>query len=167
MCKILYYLNKFNNIIIDNYLFWFVHDVRYSKEHHQTKLLDYYLETCNLNICLHKNELQKLINYVKEVKNIMINIHIKDICIAIISAYYNLCVLEFDEFFNNKNILQHCNNIRDVTNVYMGMVGITYCIEKNEKTCFCESKYQVVNYNCDNDIYCKIRQYMLFGYELS
>jgi hypothetical protein len=49
----------------------------------------------------------------------------------------------------------------------MGIVGITYCIEKNQQTCFCEPKYQVVNYNCDNDIYSKMRQYMLFGYELS
>lgn len=167
MCKVLYYLNKFNNMIVDNYLFWFVHDIRYLKKREKTKLLDYYLETCTLNVCLQKEELKNLVVYVKKIKETMTHIHIKDVCTATILAYYNICVLEYDEFFQNKNILQYCNNISDVTNLYMGIVGITYCIEKNQQTCFCETKYQVVNYNCDNDIYSKMRQYMLFGYELS
>lgn len=175
MCNFMSFINNdittqdiidINCLIINNYDLNQKLDIKYwykrNSRHYE------YLKTKIPNICVNKqyNELLHYGNLLKKHKPHMSN---KDICLALLMAFYTITISEHDELIEYKKILCHANNPDYVKKLYKEICGVSIVIE-------CDDDYwsddeninkpilptkNILNY--ENDIYKNIRTYMIFG----
>jgi hypothetical protein len=155
-----------NKIIITNYSFNLKRDIKYWYKRNTAYYQ--YLKTKDPNICVNKqyNDLLYHANLLKQHKPYMSN---KDICLALLMAFYTITISEHDELIEYKKILCHANNPDYVKKLYKEICGVSIVIE-------CDDDYwsddenidkpilptkNILNY--ENDIYKNIRTYMIFG----
>ena len=99
-------IENINNLFVTNYVNCFANYIRILHKDKQFKYKNNILND-NLNICNSKKELEKLLEFANEIKNINKSISNNDICIALLMVYYSLTVLEYDdELHINKLIKQ-------------------------------------------------------------
>lgn len=161
MNEILDMLIEVNNIFVYDYFKFYINEIRRLNRTGNTKNKDYLLEYTYPNVC-NRNELNKLVHFVIKLMNRNQHMTIKDICLALLMAYYNISVFEYDDILNNVKIINYSQNIQSVLHLYMSIVGISYSIKSPEFSC-CYKVENIEEYDFDCKIHKDIRRYMLFG----
>ena len=144
-------LNSINTHFINSYFKCFIEDIKYLNKKGRNKSKDYMLENSSPNICS-KGELNKLSIFAIRISQEKSDISRKDICIALLVAYYNITVIEYDDILDYGKIIKKADNYQNVLCLYMEIAGITCSIGKTEYDC-CYSKDNITYYNFD---YCFI-----------
>ena len=154
-------LNSLNNYFINSYFKCFIEDIKYMNKKGKNKSKDYMLENSSPNICS-KGELNQLSNFAIRISQEKSDISRKDICIALLIAYYNITVIEYDDILDYRKIFKKADNCQNVLSIYMEIVGITCSIGKTEYDC-CYSRDNITYYNFENILISEIRRYMILG----
>jgi hypothetical protein len=154
-------LNSLNTHFINSYFKCFIEDIKYMNEKGRNKSKDYILENFSPNICS-KSELNQLSIFAVRIFKEKSYISRKDICLALLMAYYNITVIEYDDILNYRKIIKNADNIKNVLSFYMEIAGITCSIGETEYEC-CFSKDNITYYNFENILSSEIRRYMILG----
>ena len=154
-------LNSINTHFINSYFKCFIEDIKYLNKKGRNKSKDYILENSSPNICS-KGELNQLSNFAIRIFEEKSYISRKDICLALLIAYYNITVIEYDDILDYGKIIKKADNYQNVLCLYMEIAGITCSIGKTEYDC-CYSKDNITYYNFENILRSEIRRYMVLG----
>lgn len=156
-------LKKINDVIVYQYFKWYTHDIKYMNKHKMKKEKNYMLNNTYLNVCYEEEEFENLSVFVKKFKNYYDYIHINDICIAILCAYYCLALCEHDDLIIFNTLSKISNNFTDVKRLYMGIVGISYST-RLEKNCLYFITHKTF-FDYENSLNKELRRYFLFGFK--
>lgn len=156
-------IQNINNIIVSIYFEYLIKDIKRMKKNGFTEYIDSILTTEMPNICNNNDELNKLSEFVNELIKKNKYVSKKDIIIALLVAYYNLTVLEYDDYIGYSKLINNCDIIENVLQIYMGIVGVTYRISNKEINCCYKPVNKVTYYDSNSKLYTKIRRYILFG----
>lgn len=154
-------LRKFNDVIVYQYFKWYIHDIKYLNNKKLYAEKNYMLNNTYLNICYKEDEYEKISDFVKKFKKYYDYIHINDISIAILSAYYTISLCEYDDYIIYNKLRKFSKSFLDVKRLYMGIVGISCSIQRENSCCtYINNK---TYYDYDNPLNKELRQYLLFG----
>lgn len=156
-------IQNINNIIVSIYFEYLIKDIKRMKKNGFTEYIDSILITEMPNICNNDDELNKLSEFVNELIKKNKYVSKKDIIIALLVAYYNLTVLEYDDYISYRKLINNCDIIENVLQIYMGIVGVTYRISNKEINCCYKPVNKITYYDSNSKLYTKIRRYILFG----
>lgn len=156
-------IQNINNIIVSIYFEYLIKDIKRMKKNGFTEYIDSILTTEMPNICNNGDELNKLSEFVNELIKKNKYVSKKDIIIALLVAYYNLTVLEYDDYIGYSKLINNCDIIENVLQIYMGIVGVTYRISNKEINCCYKPVNKITYYDSNSKLYTKIRRYILFG----
>jgi hypothetical protein len=154
-------LKRINDVIVYQYFKWYIHDIKFMNKHGMIKEKNYILGETYLNICYKDEEFVKLSEFVKKFKLYYDYISIKDICIAILCAYYNLSLSEYDDIIAFNAVRKYSYKFIDVKRLYMGIVGISSSIRRESNCCYFINNQTFFDY--DNNLNKELRKYFLFG----
>ena len=156
-------IHNINDIIVSIYFEYLIKDIKRMKKNGFAECIDSILTTEMPNICNNDDELNTLSEFVNDLMKKNKHVSKKDIIIALLVAYYNLTVLEYDDYISYSKLVNHCDIIENVIQIYMGIVGVTYKISNKEIDCCYKPVYKITYYDSNSKLYTKIRRYMLFG----
>ena len=156
-------LIEVNKLFVDSYFRAFILEIKYLNKKGYIKEKDYMLETVYPNVCCKQDELLKIQEFANKVKQVRKSFSMKDIHIALLMAYYNIAVTEYDEFINYKKIGNKADRFPHVWSLYMEIAGIS-CTELGlEHNCCYEMGKKIRYYDFEEDLNHEIRKYMVLG----
>ena len=152
-------LIEVNEIFVNEYFQNLTKTIRqYNKKFPKDK--DYLVNIQSPNVCLCKDiEFDMLTEFANDLKGLYSRIDNNDIIIGLLMGFYSITMIEYDDDMYYKNMLKYCKNKENVLCLYMAIGGITYTHK------YVDMKgYRCIDLHSENDIFRKIRKYMIKGY---
>ena len=151
-------INNYSYNLKRNISYWSKRDPKYAN----------ILSTKNHNICT-KTQYDDLVYHANIIKQNNIFMYNKDICLALLMAFYNISLCEDEDYINYTKLLKKSIDKNTVQNLYKQICGISIVSYKDDYWSDDENNdlnnivLNDLSIECDNEIYKNVRKYMISG----